>query len=155
MDRRELLAVLGTGAVGLAALSGREARAAHTHRNHHQSCDACMEACIKACGECAKICNEMAAHCLEQLCEGKGDREHHAKSHSLGNDCQAFCVLSAQMMARDSALMAYSCGACAQACKACAEECEKEKGSEIMSECAEMCRKCEASCHEMVKMLKA
>lgn len=155
MDRREMLGLLGIGAVSLAALPDREARADQTHRNHDKACDACMEECMKNCGECAKICNQMAAHCLDMLCEGKGDREHHAKAHSLGMDCQEFCVLSAQMMARDSALMVYSCGACAEACKKCAEACEKEKGSEIMTECAEKCRKCETSCREMVKMMQA
>lgn len=155
MDRRELLGALGAGAVGLAALSQRPARADHfTHRNHDKACDACMEECLKNCAECAKICNEMAAHCLEQLREGKGDREQHARSHSMGMDCQAFCVLSAQMMARDSALMTVSCQACADACKMCADACGHES-ADIMRDCAEKCRKCEASCREMVRMMKA
>jgi len=154
MDRRELLGVLGAGAVGLSAFAGREALADEKAKEK-ECCDDPMHAdCLKACGECAKICNESAKHCLEELCEGKGDRKHHARAHALAMDCQAFCVLSATLIARDSELMMHSCQACAEACKCCAEECEKSHHSELMKECAEKCRKCEKTCREMVKAMR-
>jgi hypothetical protein len=118
---------LGAGAVGLAALGGREAYA-----DEKKCCNDPMHAeCMKACGECAKVCNEATHHCLEELGEGSGDRKHHAKAYSLTMDCQVFCVLLATLIARDSDLMEYSCQACAEACRCCAEECEKSH-AEIM-----------------------
>ena len=57
MERRELLGVLGAGAVGLATLS--RATAADPEDHHHH--DKAHEDCMKACGECARSCNETAA----------------------------------------------------------------------------------------------
>ena len=51
MDRRELLGVLGAGAVGLAALT--RATAAGADEDHHHHHDKAHEDCMKACGECA------------------------------------------------------------------------------------------------------
>src|SRR5262245_59744061 len=101
MDRRELLGVLGAGAAGLAALSHGDVRAAD-EQHHHR--DKIHEDCLKACGECATSCNQTAAHCLEQLAAGSGDRKTHARVHGLAIDCQEFCVLSATLIARDSSL---------------------------------------------------
>jgi hypothetical protein len=153
MDRRELLGVLGAGAVGLSAITGREAVAGPEGAAKESCTDPVHADCMKACGECAKICNEAAKHCLMELSEGTGDRKHHARAHALANDCQAFCVLSATLIARDSELMTYSCEACAEACRCCAEECAKSH-SELMKECAEKCRKCEATCRAMVKAMR-
>jgi hypothetical protein len=153
MDRRELLGVLGAGAVGLAVFTGREAVADLKDADKECCTDPLHADCMKACGECAKICNESARHCLMELSEGTGDRKYHARAHSLANDCQAFCVLSATLIARDSELMMYSCQACAEACRCCAEECAKSS-SELMKECAEKCRKCETTCREMVKAMR-
>jgi hypothetical protein len=65
MDRRELLGVLGAGAMGLTALSRVEAREDEAHAGHHH--DEAHADCMKACADCAKACNETASHCLEQL----------------------------------------------------------------------------------------
>jgi hypothetical protein len=153
MDRREMLGVVGAGAAaGLSGLASAEARAGDDPP-HHAMHDKVQEACMKACGECAKVCNQAAKHCLDKLSEGQGDLKHHARAHSLTEDCQAFCVLSATMIARGSLLMAYSCDSCAEACRMCAEECEKEQ-TVIMKECAVKCRDCERSCREMVRSMK-
>jgi len=152
MDRRELLGVLGAGAVGLTALVPGEARADEDHKGHHHN--PIHEDCMKACGECAKSCNETAAHCLDQLSEGSGDRKTHAKVHALTMDCQEFCVLSATLIARGSELMQFSCDACAEACRRCAEACDKHPASEIVKACAEKCRTCERTCREMVKSMR-
>jgi len=153
MDRRELLGVLGAGAVGLAALSRGETRADEDKSSHHHH-DKVHADCMKACGECAKVCNETASHCLEQLAEGSGDRKVHAKVHELTMDCQDFCILSATLIARDSDLMQYSCEACAEACRCCAEACDKHPASEMVKDCAEKCRTCERACREMVKSMR-
>ena len=152
MDRRELLGVLGAGAVGLAAFAPGGVRGDEDHEGHHH--DKIHEDCMKACGECARSCNETANHCLGQLRDGSGDRKIHAQVHALTMDCQAFCVLSATLIARSSDLMQYSCEACADACRDCAEACDKHPASEMVKECAESCRKCERSCRAMVKSMR-
>src|SRR4051794_19801977 len=101
MDRRELLGVFGA-AVGVASLVGLEARAADEQAHHHMDKD--HEDCLKACGQCAVACNMTAHHCLDKLAEGQGTAKIHARAHSLTMDCQAFCVLSATMIARSSEL---------------------------------------------------
>jgi len=117
--------------------------------------DALHEACLKHCGTCAAACNMLAHHCMDQICDKVGDVKWHAKIHSLADDCQAFCVLSATMIARGSNLMEYSCGACAEACEECAEACEKAPDDPMHKETAAKLRACETSCREMVKHMKA
>jgi hypothetical protein len=151
MDRRELLGILGTGAAGLTVLAGSSAAAdPETHRHLDQT----QEDCIKACNDCARACNEVAGHCLEQLSEGSGDRKVHARVHELTNDCQAFCVLSATLIARGSDLMSYACDACASACRECAAACDGHPAAELVRECAERCRACERSCRAMVRNVR-
>jgi len=132
---------MGVGAVGLLATGTREAAAAvHEHDEH-----------LRTLGECAKVCNEAAHHCLGELKkESSEHREHHARAHELTMDCQAFCVLTATLMARSSPLSQYAHQACAEACRCCAEECEKGH-DEIMKECAKKCRDCEQMCKSMSK----
>lgn len=141
MDRRNLLGVLGAGAVGIVATGESVARADHEHPHDEH---------IKTIGECAKFCNEAAHHCLEQLSKGGPHAEHHARSHELTMDCQAFCTLTAALMARSSPLASYAHQACADACRDCAAECEKGQG-EIMTECAKACRECEKTCRQMAR----
>ncbi len=139
MDRREILGVLGAGAVGLVASGGSTTRADHDHPHDEH---------IKTIGAGAKFCNEAAHHCLEQLKKGGGNTEHHARAHELAMDCQAFCVLTATLMARSSPMAKYAHPGCADACRDCAAECEKGQG-EVMEECAKACRECEKSCRQM------
>jgi len=153
MDRRELLGFFGAGTLGLAALARVEAAPEDERKGHHH--DKIHEDCMKACGECAKSCNQTAAHCLDQLREGTGNREIHAQVHAMTMDCQEFSVLSATLIARGSDLMQFSCDACAEACRRCAEACDKHPASEMVKECAEKCRTCERSCREMVKSMRA
>ena len=145
MDRREVLGLLGAGTASLAVFGVGGAYAADTpeHRDHPH------EACVKSCKDCATNCAEMCHHCVEQLAAGK---KEYAKAMQLIADCEAFCTLSASMMARMSPLMAYSCAACADACRDCAKECD-QVGSAPMKECAERCRACEKSCRDMVRAM--
>ena len=145
MDRREALGILGAGTVGLLSMGLGEAHAADAPKHNEDP----HAKCLKACQECATACGEMFHHCVEQLTAGK---KEYANALQLMADCEAFCNLSASMIARMSPLMAYSCGACADACRDCAMECEKFS-SASMKECAERCRACEKSCREMVKAM--
>jgi hypothetical protein len=95
MDRRDLLGVLGVGAVGLIAAPGREARAQHPHHHGKLHGD-----CLKACEACATVCNETFHHCFYQVKDGHAD--HHP-----------------------TAVLTIACLACADACKLCATECSK------------------------------
>ncbi len=141
MNRREILGVAGLSLAGV-ALGATESRAQHPH--HH---DPAHGECLKACAECATICNETFHHCFDKLKDGH--TEHH-RAAILTIDCHAFCCLSADLMERESPLIATACRACAEACQTCAEECAKHDDPQ-MKECAEACKKCEASCHAMIK----
>ena len=149
MNRRKVMSTLGLGAAGLAlaegtALAGLQ-EPKHEHGHHHGHHDGHL----KLMGECAVACNETAAHCLEQICAKEGDLESHAKVHQMAMDCQAFCVLSATMMARHSPLSKFAHEANAEACRACAEACDAHKGDDPMvKHCGEMCRECEKACRE-------
>ena len=144
MIRRELLGVLGATAAGLAAVTGRSARADHEGHDDKAHAD-----CLKACQDCSRECNETFHHCYEQLAQGK---KEHAKALHLVADCAKFCNLSADLVANKSPLMVHACAACAEACKACAAECDKFEAPQ-MKECGKACRACEASCRAMVKAM--
>src|SRR3954467_11776853 len=125
MDRRQLLGILEAGAAGLVAAGGGTARADHDHEHDEH---------IKVIGDCAKVCNEAAHHCLGELKKGGPNAEHHVKAHEAVMDCQAFCVLTATLMARSSPMAAYAHAACADACRDCAAACEGQQ-ADIMKEC--------------------
>jgi hypothetical protein len=151
MHRRELLGAFGAAA-GVWAVGAGAAVAADEPHHHHM--DQVHEDCLKACGECAKVCNMMAHRCLDKITEGGSDVKTHARALSLSTDCQAFCVLSATMIARSSELMAQACEACAEACKCCAEACSSSSSDQAMKDCAAKCRECERTCREMVRHMK-
>ena len=136
MDRRELLGVLGTGAAGLIVASG--ARPAQ-HPHHH---DKLHGECLKACETCSTVCNETFHHCFHQVKDGHGD--HHPTA-ILSIDCQEFCGLASELLARESPMIAVVCLACADACKMCAAECSKHEDPQ-MKECVAACKACEAAC---------
>ena len=146
MDRREMLGVLGAGAAGIAAVGGQAAVAEQASRAGHATHE--HDDHIKVLGHCIKICNEAAHHCLEELSKGGQYAMQHAKSHEAALDCQAFCVLSATLMARSSKMAKYAHRACADACRDCASACEGQR-DEIMQECIKACRECEAMCRKM------
>src|SRR5262245_9304891 len=146
MNRRKILGALGVSAVSyVAAAAGTEARAEHPH--HH---DKSHGDCLKICNDCALICNETLHHCLQHLKDGH--TEHH-QAAQMTMDCQEFCTLSAEMMARESPMMGLACMSCAEACKLCAEECAKHNDPQ-MKECVDSCKACEASCRAMMAHMK-
>jgi hypothetical protein len=145
MDRRELLGALGMGAAGLIVPSGREARA-QQHPHHH---DKLHGECLKACEACATVCNETFHHCFHQVKDGHAD--HHPTA-ILAIDCQEFCGLASEVMARESPLIPLACLACADACKICGAECSKHDDPQ-MKECAAACKACEAACRAMAKAI--
>jgi hypothetical protein len=148
MDRREMLGMLGAGALGLSALSAN----ADDEKCDTSCCelDKVHEDCLKMCAKCAKVCDQTFHHCYLELSRGK---KEHAKALHLVSDCAGFCGLSACMIAKHSPLMAYSCTACAEACKATAAEVEKFD-SETMKAAAKKLHDCEQSCREMVASMK-
>src|SRR4051812_6589518 len=137
MDGRELLGVLGAG--GLVALRASQARADHTGPHDDP---------IKPLGECAKACDEAARHCLDELRKGGQHAERHAKANAAAMDCQAFCVLTATLMARRSPLVKYAHAGAAAACSSCATACAGLP-DRIMETCAKLCRECEKMCRRM------
>lgn len=154
-NRRDVFAAVGTGAAGLALLSGRSraaagqgpARVASDGKHNHEH-SKMMKDCEEACGHCAATCNTTFHHCVSLAASGHSD---HAKAAQILADCAAFCTLSAAMIARSSPLMYVSCQSCAEACNHCAQECERFHESDEMKTCGEACRRCEKSCREMVQ----
>ena len=108
MRRREILGVAGLG-LASAAMFGKQATAQHPH--HH---DKYHGECLKACETCATVCNETFHHCFEKVKDGHA--EHHATA-VLTIDCQEFCGLTSELMARESPMISIACLACADACK--------------------------------------
>jgi len=141
MDRREMLGMLGAGAVGLTALSGREAVAADP-----KMMDAVHKECLEACSDCAKACDMAFHHCYMEVAEGK--REH-AKPLHYAADCAGFCALSACNIAKQSPLMAYSCESCAEACKATLAVIGQFDSAE-MKTATKALERCEKACHAML-----
>lgn len=146
MERREMLGILGTGAAGLAALSGVRALAQEPgqkpdHHDHHGD-----EPPHHVLEECARVCNETAAHCLRQARQSGGESQGvHLRAHEATMDCQAFCHLASALSARHSEMAAYAHQACADACRDCAKACEQGQ-DDVMKRCAEVCRRCEQHC---------
>jgi len=145
MNRREILGALGAGAVGWVTVSGSEAQAQHPH--HH---DKVHGDCLKACNDCAVVCNETYHYCFDHIKDG---HKEHDKAAQLTMDCQEFCNLSVELMARESPMMGLACTSCAEACKLCAEECAKHADPQ-MKECVEACRACEKSCRAMADHMR-
>ena len=142
LNRRDILGVVGVGFAG-AALTAGEARAQHPH--HH---DKLHGECLKTSEACATVCNETFHHSFAKVKDGHA--EHHRVA-VLTIDCQEFCNLCADLMARESPLIATACLACADACKACGVECARHNDPQL-KECLEACKKCEAVCREMAKV---
>ena len=145
MNRRQLLGTVGVSAAGFVAATARGAEAQHPH--HH---DKVHGDCLKACNDCAVVCNETFHYCFQHIKDG---HKEHDKSAQLTIDCQEFCKLSTELMARESPMMGLACTACAEACKLCADECAKHEDPP-MKECVEACRACEKSCRAMADHLK-
>ena len=145
MDRRELLGVLGAGAVGLTALSGREALA----QQASAKLDDVHKECLEACSDCARACEMAFHHCTMQAAEGKRD---HAKPLHYAVDCAGFCALAACNIAKHSPLMAYSCEACAEACKATLAVVSKFDSDEMKAATKALTR-CEKACTAMIEAM--
>jgi hypothetical protein len=145
MDRREMLGMLGVGAVGLTALSGREALA----DDAGPKMDSAHKECLEACSDCARACDMAYHHCLMQVAEGKRD---HAKPLRFASECAGFCALSACNIAKMSPLMTFSCEACAEACKATLAVISKFDSDEMKAAAKDLAR-CEKSCRAMVEAM--
>jgi hypothetical protein len=143
MNRRKIFGLLGAGLAG-ATLSEGAVGAQHPH--HH---DKLHGECLKACESCATICNETFHHCFEKVKDGHAD---HHRTAMVTIDCQEFCRLSAELMARESPLIATACLACAEACKLCSVECERHDDPQ-MKECLEACRQCEKACRSLASAI--
>jgi hypothetical protein len=145
MDRREIFGMLGVGALGLSALSGREVLADEPSAK----LDAVHKECLEACAECDKACDMASNHCLDQVAKGNRD---HAKPLRYMTDCAGFCALAACNIARHSPLMVYSCEACASACKETLAVVSRSDLPE-MKAAAEALERCEKSCRAMVEAM--
>ena len=143
MKRREILSALGMGVGGIALLGSEQAGAQEQHHHH----DKLHVACLKACSDCGNVCNETFHHCFEKVKDG---HKVHNRMAALALDCHEFCCLAADLIGRESEMIAMACAVCASACEKCAEECAKHEDEE-MKECVQACRTCAKVCREMAK----
>jgi hypothetical protein len=143
MNRREVLSAVSMSVGSAALLVAQSARGQEPHHHH----DKLHGECLKACSECANICNETFHHCFEKVKDGHGD--HHVVT-ILTIDCQEFCGLASELLARESPTIPVVCVACADACMMCAAECSKH-GDPQMKECTAACKACETACRAMAK----
>jgi len=149
MNRREMIGTMGLGAAALTAtgMARAQQERAHAHGQQH-------EGHLQTLANCARICNETAHHCLEKLCttQEASEREAHARIHEATMDCQAFCVLTATLMARHSPMSHHAHLACAEACAQCAQVCQDAgTQSEEVKACIEACKACEKACRTMAE----
>jgi hypothetical protein len=149
--RREVLGALALATAGVASAVKRT-DAAQDRSEDEAKHKAMMKSCGDICGECTEACNKTFHHCLEQAAAGKLP---HARTAQIAADCAAFCALSAELIARQSMLMAVSCRACADACRRCAADCERFDTDLVMKTCVDACKRCEESCRNMAKAMGA
>jgi hypothetical protein len=143
MNRRYVLGVFGAGLAG-AALSARKACAQRPHRR-----DRLHRECLKACQACSILCNQTFRHGFGKVKDGHAD---HDRTAIVTVDCQAFCRLAAELIARGSPLIATACLACADACELCEVECSRHDDPR-MKECAEACNQCEKACRSLASAI--
>lgn len=120
--------------------------------------DAEMEkllACVQACLECGRNCTACADACLAE--EMVADLRACIRTNQ---DCATICAATAEVLTRLTANNTDITGslveACRIACRVCAEECERHADMhDHCRVCAESCRRCEATCNEMLSVLRA
>ncbi len=111
MDRREMLGMIGAGAIGLTAMSARADEKSSGGRV--VSSTRGMKRATRPAPECAKACDMTFHHCVKKWPREEGARQGPATCVRL----RAFCALSACMIAKHSSLMVDSCQACGEACR--------------------------------------
>lgn len=104
-----------------------------------------MQRCIRLCRDCHARCIELLDHCVTL-----GGR-HVAPDHiRLLMDCAQRDTVTADFMARASALRDCTYTFCAEVCRRCAESCAQLAGNDqLLKQCAELCRHCAESCDRM------
>ncbi len=108
MKRREILSALGMSVGGMALLGSKQAGAQEQHHHH----DKLHVACLKACSDCGNVCNETFHHCFEKVKDG---HKSHNRMAALALDCHEFCCLAADLIGRESEMIAMAC-ACLRQC---------------------------------------
>lgn len=115
---------------------------------------AALARCVEACFDCAATCSACADACL-----GESGVDELVRCIRLDLDCADVCIAAGRVLARQTELDPQQARtilvACAQACRLCAEECERHASHrDHCRVCAEACRRCEASCNELVTVVR-
>ncbi len=145
MDRREMIGIVGAGAIGLTTLASREGRADEPSAK----LDEVHKECLEACGDCARACDMAANHCLDQVALGN---KSHARPLRFTTDCAGFCTLAATNIARHSPLMAISCEACGSACRETLGVVSSSDLPEMKAAIVAL-ERCEKSCRAMIEAM--
>lgn len=140
MNRRTMISTVGVSTAGL-AVAGATARAAQDPAHGKEAGH------YATMTECARACGHTVVHCMNQLKEGSGAREGHARMVELAASCKEFCLLAASLTACHSPMVHLAHEATAEACRMCAEGCERhEDKAEVLAHCAKACRACAEAC---------
>ena len=107
---------------------------------------------IDALTACAEVCTSCADACLDNSTE----LEMLRRCIRLNFDCAGVCILSAELLARQTdtsdLLVRAQLQACIIACQLCAEECMLHAARlQPCRICAEVCRQCSESCHQLLE----
>lgn len=144
MERRE--ALVGFGAIALAALGDRAAAEEHEHDHDHMHMHAAnkFQALIDAAGDCVQKGQACVAHCNALL--GEGDKDMSA-CQSTALQTLAICAALQELANLNSPHLAKAAAAASAICKACEEECRKhEKKHASCKACGEACVACAKQC---------
>ena len=149
MDRRDVLA--GLGSLTLAALAqsavAAEGEMDHMHEHHHEHGANRNQALIEAAGDCVQKGQACVAHCNKLLSEGDKDM---AACQATAMQTIAICSALQELANLNSPHLAKVAAAAADICKACEDECRKhEKKHETCKACGDACAACAKQCRAL------
>ncbi len=143
MRRREMLGVVGSGSLAMAAVGS--AKGGQGLPQDVRLMKDPRTSCYEQCESLAKLCLIITDQLLEDLKSGRGDAEAIARLHGALADSREFCSLVVTMVLRDSPFRGPSCVACAEVFERCTTIAEaatfesKEQVVEQLKECAAVC----------------
>ena len=142
MQRRD--ALVGAGAIAMAALVNRALAEEHQHDHAHMHGDNKYQALIDAAGACVQKGQACVAHCNKLL--GEGDKDMW-ECQSTAMQTLAICSALQELGNLHSPQLAKVAAAASEICKACQVECRKHEDKHAScKECGEACAACAKQC---------
>jgi hypothetical protein len=114
-----------------------------------------LQICIEDCVHASRLSEQCSAECIRMDMAGM------ARCIELCRDAADFCLLTAQLMTRESPFLFQTSHICSKICEACATACEElEAGHDeaevnVHIECAKACHQCADSCRTMALLYES